>query len=311
MAKVAGVLLLSALASQATLQGELRAHDPSRVVRTDDGYYLYFITGPLMPVRYSKDMVHWDGAPGIMKEIPDWAKKHVTRGNDWIWAPDIIFEKSLKKWVIFYSYSTFGSRRSVIGALTSPDLKLSSTWSDAGEVIGSVESDNYNAIDPCPIYDAKGKLWLSYGSWNTGIKVSQIAPMTLKPIGTAASIAGSEQTDMEASFLWRKDGFYYVFFNRGFCCRGVNSTYEILMGRSQNITGPYLDKAGLDCFGGNGGTVLMQTDGDRIGPGQAGISPDGHIFSFHFYNKKLNGQPNFGYGTVKVENGWPVISDIK
>jgi arabinan endo-1,5-alpha-L-arabinosidase len=293
------------------LQGDVRAHDPSRIVKTDDGYYVYFTTGPLMPMHVSKDLIHWDPHPGIMKEIPAWAKEHVPKGNTWIWAPDLFYDKELRKWVILYSYSTFGSRRSSIGAITSPDFKLDSTWTDAGEVQSSVETDNFNAIDPCPVFDDHGHLYMSFGSWNTGIKIEPIDLKTLKPVGAMTGIAGADRTDMEASFIWRKGRYYYLFYNQGLCCRGVNSTYHIMVGRATSITGPYLDKNGVDCYMKGGGTIFMETNGNRIGPGQAGVSENGKLFSFHFYNKDLNGQPNFTYGKLGIDKeGWPAVTEI-
>ncbi len=303
--------LLAVFAQQGTF-GELRTHDPSRVVKGQDGNYIYFCTGPLMPMRYSKDFVHWQGKNGVMTDIPQWAHEHVPKGNKWIWAPDIIFDKAIKKWVVFFSYSTFGSRRSAIGTLTSPDLKIDSTWTDAGMVIASDESSNYNCIDACPIYDEKGALWMTFGSWNTGIKLVQLDPKTLKANSELFSLAGSDQTDMEASFLWHKGDYYYLFFNRGFCCRGVNSTYKILMGRSKKITGPYLDREGKDCFGKDGGSLVLETNGDFIGPGQTGITADGKTFTFHYYNKQENGAPTFGHAQIKMDqDGWPVVYNLQ
>lgn len=312
MRQIVGVVALIALAGQSGLQGELRAHDPSRVVKSDDGYYVYYTTGPRLPIRYSKDLVHWEGHANVMSAIPEWAHEHVPKGNSWIWAPDIFYDRPLKKWVILYAYSSFGSRRSAIGALTSPNLRIDSAWTDAGDVIDTVESDNYNAIDPCPVFDRKGNLWMSFGSWNTGIKIVPLDPRTLRSSGPVTAIAGADQTDMEASFVWHQGRYFYLFFNRGFCCRGVNSTYKILIGRATSVTGPYLDKSGLNCYGQGGGTLFLQTDGDMIGPGQAGVSPDGRIFSFHFYDKKLNGAPTFAMGEIHIDrDGWPVVTDIR
>lgn len=305
-------VLLGMALPQGALQGDLGAHDPSRVVKGDDGNYYYFCTGPLLPIRYSKDLTHWKYGPGLLKAIPEWAKAHVPKGRNDVWAPDVLYVPARKEWVAFYSYSTFGSKRSSIGAITSPKLTLDAEWKDAGEVISTDEKSNFNAIDPGPVLDEKGRIWMSLGSWNTGIKLVEIDAKTLKPIGDPTAIAGGRDTDMEAAFLWKKGDYFYLFYNQGFCCRGLDSTYRILMGRSKSVKGPYLDKAGVNCFDEGGGTLLMETKGDRIGPGHAAISPDGKLFSFHFYDKKKNGWPTFDWGQIEIDrDGWPVVKDLR
>jgi arabinan endo-1,5-alpha-L-arabinosidase len=48
----------------------------------------------------------------------------------------------------------------------------------------------------------------------------------------------------EGSYIIKKDGYYYYFGSVGTCCEGKNSTYRVVVGRSESITGPYTDKAG-------------------------------------------------------------------
>jgi arabinan endo-1,5-alpha-L-arabinosidase len=75
---------------------------------------------------------------------------------------------------------------------------------------------------------------------------------------------------IEASYLCRHDDFYYLFVNWDTCCQGPKSTYNIRIGRSKSVTGPYLDKSGVDMLHSGGSLFLATTNGPLIGPGHGG-----------------------------------------
>ena len=300
------VLALAGLAPQGTYD----AHDPSRIV-LNKGTYYYFSTGDKIRMHYSADMIHWNVGPSPLPNgVPQWVKAAVpANGGDGVWAPDLIFNPATKLWTMFYAYSSFGSQTSVIGALTSPDLTTDSFWKDAGLVIASNGSVDFNAIDPCPLY-LPGKtpsFYLTFGSYWSGIKGVQLNPITLKPIGQPTALSGSPSgVDMEASFIWYQGGYYYLFFTRGQCCQGVNSTYYILFGRSKSPLGPYVDKAGVPLLAG-GGTPFYDRKGSMIGPGQIGIALlDGTLrASFHYYDGNADGAPKLGIQALLISaDGW-------
>jgi arabinan endo-1,5-alpha-L-arabinosidase len=121
------------------------------------------------------------------------------------------------------------------------------------------------------------------------------------------SLAKKEQ--IEAASIYFHDGYYYLFVNWGHCCRGVRSTYNIRVGRSHEITGPYLDRDGVDLMAG-GGTLVLDTVGSAIGPGHAGFfEHDGQLlFSYHFYNAEKRGRPEMGINRLTWdERGWPQV----
>lgn len=301
-------------------QGTYDAHDPSRIV-FNKGFYYYFSTGDKIRMHYSADMIHWNVGPSpLLNGVPQWAKRAVPlNGGDFVWAPDLFFNPATNLWTMFYAYSSWGSQTSVIGALTSPDLTLDSVWQDAGPVVASDSARNYNAIDPCPLYvpgrtPTTGSLYLSFGSYWTGIKGVQLNPTTLKPIGAIAALAGNTTwIDMEGSYIWSNGGYYYLFYTQGTCCQGVNSTYHILMGRSKAPLGPYSDESGQSLLSG-GGTPFYARNGSVIGPGQPGISVLDNIVraSFHYYDGNADGSPKLGIQSLLTDsNGWPVMgSDL-
>ncbi|MDF2440434.1 MAG: arabinan endo,5-alpha-L-arabinosidase, partial [Abditibacteriota bacterium] len=108
-------------------------------------------------------------------------------------------------------------------------------------------------------------------------------------------------------YIHFRNGYYYFFQNEASCCRGMNSTYTIMMGRSKTITGPYLDKQGRDLAKG-GGTLFMGTEAERIGPGHVSVLSEDGIdrFTFHYYDGRANGAPTVGMQTlIWGADGWP------
>jgi arabinan endo-1,5-alpha-L-arabinosidase len=115
---------------------------------------------------------------------------------------------------------------------------------------------------------------------------------------------------IEAPFIHRHGTNYLLLVNWGQCCKGTNSTYEIRVGRSRTITGPYLDRNGVEMMNG-GGTLVLGSEGRFIGPGHAGIVNDGaqEWFSFHYYNAENGGRPTMAVRKLSWdEEDWPVVA---
>ena len=180
-----------------------------------------------------------------------------------IWAPDISYFNG--KYHLYYSASTFGSNRSSIGLATNQTLDPSSdrfSWEDQGKIISSFVTDDWNAIDPNIVIDEEGEPWLSFGSFWSGIKMRKIDPANGKlsskdtKLYSLASRRRSPELPgaIEAPVIIRSSGYYYLFVSFDFCCRGINSTYNIRVGRSKLFTGPYVDREGRDMME-DGGTL--------------------------------------------------------
>jgi len=176
----------------------------------------------------------------------------------------------------------------------------------------------YNAIDPSVFQDRDGSLWLAFGSYWSGIKLIQLDPQTgkrLAPDSKMYSLAYNES--IEASCLCQHDDWYYLFVNWGSCCQGSQSTYNIRLGRSKTVTGPYLDKAGVDLLQRGGSVFLATTNGPLIGPGHAGIlSAESQLwFTSDFEGDlRLNGQPTLAIMPLRWKaDGWPEVTvhDLK
>ncbi len=309
--------VLVAPAQAAVLGGEFnRVHDPSRIIECDGTYYL-FHTGRNLPSRTSPDLINWTRGPSILPKVPDWARKAVPAAtNDSVWAPDLIFWRG--KYLLFYSFSTFGSKTSVIGLLTNPTLNPEGkdyAWKDEGLVVATTQASDFNAIDAAPVIDERGDLYLTLGSWNAGgIKVMKLDE-NAKPTGKLVTIAAGQSRGPEAPYLHRRGDTWTLFANHETCCAGMNSTYRVVVGQSKSVFGPYLDKTGRDMAKG-GGTAFLETEGTRIGPGHIGIWRDGSptespqngldYSTFHFYDGQNNGVATLAMQTLWWDSaGWP------
>jgi beta-xylosidase len=209
-------------------------------------------------------------------------------------------------WHVYYSCSTFGSRQSAIGLATTTSLS-NPKWEDKGMVVFTDNSSNHNAIDPA-IMRHDGKVWLAYGSFWSGIVITEIDSTTGKPVNKD-SLKYIANSDPEAASVIHHGDYYYLFFNRGKCCDGVKSTYYINVGRSTNPTGPYLDNNGKQTSSG-GGTTILKTQGRFIGPGHFGFFSESgkEYMSYHYYDANQNGASKLKISTLSWQDGWPAVN---
>ena len=290
-------------------------HNPSTIVQAADGEYWLFRTGRGVPSLRSKDLVTWEAGPPVLTTAPAWVATAVPGNrNTSCWAPDVI--RLGDRYLVYYAVSTFGSQTSAIALATNRALNPSDPvfqWTDEGIVIQSDGSVDFNAIDAAVTTDAEGNPWLAFGSFWKGIKLIALDRATGKRIAPDSTIhALAYHREIEAPFLYRHGADYFLFVNWGRCCRGLNSTYDIRVGRSRAITGPYLDKAGVDLRN-DGGTVLVSTDRPYIGPGHAGILEQGGQFWFscHFYDGTTpNGTSMLSIRPMHWDAaGWPKVDE--
>ena len=189
----------------------------------------------------------------------------------------------------------------------SPQFK----WTEAVEVCSSDGMEDQDAIDPGMLLDPQtGRLWVSYGTYFGAIRLIELDP------ATGYRMKGNKEKDIaidcEATDLIYRDGWYYLLGTHGTCCDGVNSTYNIVVGRSRNVEGPYLDNVGRDMFHGGGRMVICAGD-NATGPGHFGrtIIDDGvEIMSCHYeadFNR--SGRSVLAIHPLLWKNGWPVAGE--
>ena len=287
-----------------------RVHDP-HIIKEAGSYYI-FCTGRGIPIRQSSDLLNWKIVGKVFDKLPEWTKQEIP-GAVFPWAPDILFFHG--KYHLYYSISTFGSNRSCIGLATNATLDPQGKdykWVDQGKVIESIKTDDWNAIDANPVMDEQKNVWLCFGSFWGGIKLRRLDISTGKTSADDTNLyslaSRPEPRAIEGAYIFRKGDYYYLFVSFDFCCKGVKSDYNIRVGRSKEITGPYVDKSGKPMLEG-GGTLILEGAGRYIGPGHNSILHDGDkdYLVYHFYDGENRGVPTLQIRPLTwTEDGWPV-----
>ena len=300
-------------------------HDP--VMAYEDGVYYLYCTGHGITQMTSTDRQHWTlSREGVLPngKIPVWTHDSVPGFETHIWAPDVV--KYRGKWYMGYSCSTFGKNTSAIGLLSNKCLSDKDGWKDEGCIVASRGNrDNWNAIDPNFIIDEKGKPWMTWGSFWDGIQLIPLdktmhpkkgaKPQTIArrhAVGDASvepnptsKFAGTNA--IEAPFIMRHGGYYYLFVSWDYCCRGIKSNYRVAVGRSKKVAGPYLDRDGKPMLEG-GGTLLLEGDKkeyEALGHCSAYSFSDGDVFFCHGYSVAKNGASILVQKRIEwTEDGW-------
>ncbi|SDQ50928.1 arabinan endo-1,5-alpha-L-arabinosidase [Flagellimonas zhangzhouensis] len=299
-------------------------HDPV-VAKQGDTYYL-FCTGPGITSFTSKDLKNWTQQDPVFPESPEWALEVAPGFNGHIWAPDITLYNGT--YYLYYSISAFGKNTSAIGLVTNATLNPDDDnykWEDQGIVIQSVPNrDLWNAIDPNLIFDENGTPWMAFGSFWSGLKMVKMnanlkevaQPEEWHTIARRDRDAGLADDDpgnaaLEGPFIFKKGDYYYQFLSWDFCCRGEESTYKLMVGRSKSVTGPYLDKEGKRLDEG-GGSMVIEGNKNWYGVGHNSVFTfDGKDYNFmHGYDASDNGLPKLIVKEVSWEDGWPVVAPM-
>lgn len=231
--------------------------DPT-IIRTNDGtFYLYATEDiPNIPILKSTNLVDWTfvGTAFTNETRPTFEP------NGGLWAPDINYING--QYVLYYSMSVWGGEWSCgIGVAVSNTPE--GPFTDKGKLFQSQEIDVQNSIDQFYIEEA-GKKYLFWGSFR-GIYSIELSDdgLSIKPGAEKKRIAG---TAFEGVYIHKKGDYYYMFASIGSCCEGVNSTYQLVVGRSQSLFGPYVDKNGKDMIE-NGYSVVIGPNARFVGNG--------------------------------------------
>ena len=275
--------------------------DPS-IIEGGDGYYYLYATEDIrnLPIHRSKNLVDWEyvGTAFTERTRPNFEEK----GG--LWAPDV--SKIGDKYVMHYSMSVWGGEWTCgIGCATAD--KPEGPFTDHGKMFRSNEINVQNSIDPFYIEDG-GKKYLFWGSFRGiyGIELSDDG-LSLKEGATPQQVAG---TAYEGTYIHKKDGYYYFFASIGSCCEGLNSTYTTVVGRSENLFGPYVDKNGgrmLD----NKHEVLIHKNNAFVGTGHnSEIVSDNAGNDWFFYHAVSTKNPEgrvLMMDKIDWKDGWPSV----
>ena len=231
--------------------------DPTIIKAEDGSFYLYATEDTRnTPIYQSVNLVDWEfkGTAFTDDTRPDFEP------GGGLWAPDINYING--RYVLYYSMSVWGGEWTCcIGAATSD--KPEGPFTDQGKLFRSSDIDVQNSIDPFYI-EENGKKYLFWGSFRGiyGIELSYDG-LKIKEGAEKTRIAG---TAFEGTYIHKKENDYYLFASIGSCCKGVNSTYQLVVGRSRSLFGPYLDKSGKNMLD-NGYEIVIDKNSRFVGNG--------------------------------------------
>jgi len=314
------------------LKTGISVHDPV-MIRQDSTYHI-FCTGYGIAHWSSTDMIHWKREKPIFSQAPQWAVDSVPGFKNMVWAPDISYYNG--SYYLFYAISAFGKNTSCIGLAINKTLNTADSnykWIDHGKIIQSHPGiDNWNAIDPNLIEDRDGTPYLVFGSFWDGLKIVKLSQdrlsvnSTLKDLPTIASrkkdpafaenlpavdgnpvAAGGNA--IEAPFIFRKGKYFYLFASIDYCCKGPESTYKMIVGRSKKLLGYYVDKQNVMLTNG-GGSIVLAGDKNWYGVGHNAVCDfDGTDYIiFHGYDASDHGISKLIIEKLIWVKGWPEIS---
>jgi arabinan endo-1,5-alpha-L-arabinosidase len=313
MSRYVAVATLLLMTRAFALDGDPSLHDPSTIIQADGKFYVY-ATGNGLPFSVSDDGWTWRRAGSVMPAVPGGrpGPDVIARGGNNSWAPDII--RVGDKYFLYYA-APGTQPKAAVGLLVGRTLDPASPnykWDDGGPVVWSDGIEDSNAIDPGVFRDpTNGTLWLTYGSYFGYIRLVELDPKTgtrLHPERKPGNIA----INSEASVMIFRDGWYYLLVTHGSCCAGANSSYNIRMGRSRRVTGPFVDNMGVDMLQG-GGKLFAGSSGRYVGPGHFGLLDLGdgvQKFSCHYEaDLERGGISVLDIRPLLWRDGWPVAGD--
>ena len=231
--------------------------DPT-VIKGDDGYFYLYATEDIrnMPIHRSKDLINWESVGTVFTK----ETRPTFEPKGGLWAPDI--NKIGNRYILYYSMSRWGGEWTCgIGVATAE--KPEGPFIDHGMMFRSSDIGVQNSIDPFYI-EENGKKYLFWGSFRGiyGIELSQDG-LAVAPGAIKKQIAG---TAYEGTYIHKRNGYYYLFASTGTCCEGLKRTYQTVVGRSDNLWGPYVDKKG-NLMLENNHEILIHKNKDFVGTG--------------------------------------------
>ena len=288
------------------------AADPT-VIRTDEGFYLYATqtNSYWIPIYFSKDLVNWEFKRSAFRNATR-PKPDVLPDGGAFWAPEIRYING--KYVLYFSWAKWGDGSKSYTAVATSD-------SPVGDFLNAkplLITDDFgsNCIDQF-YYEEDGKKYMFVGSFN-GIYVTELTDDGLsvkrgadgKPV-LKKQVCGRA---FEGTNIYKKGKYYYLFASINNCCDGIDSRYKVVVGRSENLLGPYVNREGKDMMS-NSWTLVLEGDGETFfGPGHNSIIiPDDAGTDWMIYHSyvKENGAVGGRLGMldriVWSADGWPTI----
>ena len=275
--------------------------DPA-VIRSQDGWFYVYSTARLTSIMKSRNLVDWVSVGNAFtpETRPDFEK------DAGLWAPDIEYING--KYVLYYTLSRqMGWLTNGIGVAVSDSPE--GPFKDLGELLRADKIGVVNSIDQCYVEDS-GKKYLFWGSLN-GIFAIELSDdgLSLKEGAEKIMVAGDIY---EGTMIHKRGRYYYFFASIGTCCEGVTSTYQLVVGRSESLLGPYFDKSGNNMLD-NGFSIVINHNERFTGTGHCSNivqDDDGNDWLLYhaFDNTDANGGRKLMLDQIRWDRaGWPSV----
>jgi arabinan endo-1,5-alpha-L-arabinosidase len=290
--------------------------DPSVIQRGSDGTWFRFSTASRVAIHSAPtEFGPWEYEGTAIPQGFPFDLLNLFDG----WSPDV--SKVGDTYYLYYSVSLSNTRYSEVRLATSKDLDAG-TWVDLGAMgVMSGPGSNYNAIDATLHTDIRNRHWLTFGSfWDNIFNVELPDPPTTYSNAPLNHLVmnKTESHAIEGAYLFPWEDYYYLFFSSGICCDyditfpSPGSEYKIMVCRSEDANGPFVDASGTSCLD-SGGTLVLKSHGFVYGPGGQSvylIPGIGPVIYYHYADTRV------GYGTyekllgmnfLNFSTGWPVV----
>ena len=279
--------------------------DPT-IVRFGDFYYAYATQGRSnIQAARSADLQHWEMLPDVLPQKPVWASMH-------FWAPHVLYDPSLKKYVLFYSGESNDDKTAKCLGVAFADSP-GGPFTDKGTPL--LCGDGFINIDPMAIIDVKtGKKLLYWGSGFEPLKVQEMSDdwRTFKPGSMVKNVVWPKTENkytrlIEGSWVDVQDGKYYIYYSGDNCC-GDSASYAVMVARADNAFGPFTTYAKAND---KGSSAILEADSTWLAPGHNSIFTDvqgNKWIAYHAIDRK---NPKKGrvmcLKRIRYVKGWPVV----
>jgi arabinan endo-1,5-alpha-L-arabinosidase len=301
------------------------------IIQSDDGTYYRFAAHSGIQIAKSKSLIGpWKTQS--LPALPAWFTYTSLMPNILdTWSPDV--HKVGNTYYMFYSVENFGTgtfglkkdnqyKYANIAMATSKSLEPG-TWKNMGLLGVPGLGPSYTRIGPSVLVDGS-HIYMSFGSYAWGIYGISLQNPPLRVSGDAATmltadeaVPGSRTNRTEGSYLYKRNGFYYLFYSAGNCCPGSakspDAAYKIKVCRADAVDGPYFAQNATPCLDGEGGTLLLPSHDNVLAPGSCSVFEDpthGTVLIYQYMDRHIGmGEPmiRMGWNSLVFENDWPVL----
>jgi arabinan endo-1,5-alpha-L-arabinosidase len=297
--------------------------DPA-VIHAPDGYYYAYATQSLrdhewtnIQVARSADLVHWDFLGDAMPDKPAWAQETQD-----VWAPSVIYDG--KTYFMYYAAPPDVCHSHERGHA----LAVATSQSPAGPFVDMgmplLLGAGFEYIDPMAYDDpVTGKHLLYWGSGFQPIKVQELGPdrLSFAPNSNPVDlvwpnpIKGAFPRLVEASWVIRHDGHYFLFYSGDNCC-GPDAEYGDMVARSDSAMGPFET---LEQARGVPHSLILHKNHFWLAPGHNTIAEDkaGQLWMLYHaidpgkprqsQDREINSRRVMLIDRIEWKDGWPWV----